>query len=75
MPFRASKLLAAASACAASHELMWQMWNVLGGHGRSPEHARALARPDAREKLIAMIRQARQLDETTVRHLQSALNG
>ena len=38
-------LLAAADACKAQHDLMWDIWNCCGGNGRSPAHVERFADP------------------------------
>ncbi len=74
LPFQASHLMAASSACAEIHELTWKMWGVLGGIGRSAEHARKLAQPAVRRELIELVARAKALDERVARHFRTVLD-
>ena len=69
----APQLYQAAACYAAEHDLMWHVWGLVGGIGRSPEKARQVADPDVRRRIIPLIRQARDLDEEAANHIAAAM--
>jgi len=73
MPFLAPELLAAASCCAEQHALMWKLWDILGGHGRGPDHQQRLCDADRRRQMVPIIRQAREKDARVAEHIERAL--
>jgi len=72
-PGIADDLLAAATCYETEHDLVWEMWGITGGPGRSDEQAESLARPDVRQRLVPLIRRAREQDEEAAGHIESAL--
>ena len=72
-PAMAAELLAAAACYEAEHDLMWQVWNLVGGLGRSDAHARRLAEPTVRRQMAPLILQARAQDEEAGDHIERAL--
>jgi hypothetical protein len=72
-PGMAEELLAAASCCAAEHDLMWKVWELVGGHRRSDEHIRKLAEPDVRRQIVPVILKARDRDAEAAEHIERAL--
>ncbi len=73
LPFRASPLLDAAARCADSHALMWDMWKLLGGHGRGPQNKARLLDAGVREQMKPILRAARQNDVATTECIEKAL--
>jgi hypothetical protein len=69
----AARLYDAASCYAAEHDLMWEVWRLVGGIGRSDEKARRLADRDVRRRIVSVIREARAKDEEAAQHLEAAL--
>lgn len=72
-PAMAQELLAAAACHEAEHDLMWQVWNLVGGLGRSDAHASKLAEPPVRRQMVPLILQARAKDEEAADHIERAL--
>ena len=70
---KAPELLAAASCCAAEHDLMWKVWGLMGGLGHGDAKASKLAEPDVRRQTVPIIHQARDLDAEAADHIESAL--
>lgn len=73
LPHAASRLNEAASHFAREHELMWQMWDVVGGIGRDDNRARSLAKPDVRRRLVSIIHEARDHDSAAAAAIEAAL--
>ncbi len=71
-PAVAEELLAAADCYTAEHDLMWQMWDLTGGHDSGQAYLR-FARREARRKAAALIGQARDLDQRAASYLERAL--
>ncbi|MEW6522732.1 MAG: hypothetical protein AB1445_04015 [Bacillota bacterium] len=71
-PARAGELLAAAACYQKEHDLMWEVWSAVGGHGH-PDAWRALATPGVRREIIALILQAQEQDVKASAHLERAL--
>ena len=69
----APELYAAASCCAAEHDLMWKVWGLVGGIGRDEAKARKLADPDVRRQIVAVIHEARDLDARAAEHVERAI--
>jgi hypothetical protein len=66
--------LSAAAACyEAEHDLMWGVWNLMGGLGFGPEHARKLAQPAVRRQIISLILEARDRDAEAAEQIERAL--
>ena len=72
-PAMAEDLLAAAACYKAEHDLMWQIWNLVGGIGFSDEHVKKLADPDIRRQIVSVIHQAHDKDAEAANHLERAL--
>ena len=70
---KAPELYAAASCCAAEHDLMWKVWGLVGGLGRDDDKVRKLAEPDVRRQIVPIIRQARNMDAKAADHIERAL--
>lgn len=68
-----SRLLKAAGCYAAEHDIMWQVWDCVGGNGRSPEHIKRFADPDTRRKIIGLINKAKAEEVQAITHIQQAL--
>ncbi len=75
LPEAAGSLQAAAACFEAEHELMWQVWELVGGLGRSDEHIRKFAEPQIRRQMVPLIIAARDKDIEATRHLERALLG
>jgi hypothetical protein len=73
IPAMSVELLEAASCYAAEHDLMWQIWNLVGGIGRSDEHVKKLAEPDVRRQIVPIIFRARDKDAEAADHIERAL--
>jgi hypothetical protein len=71
-PVGAVHLLAAAACFEQEHELMWQVWEAVGGNGH-PDAWAALTRPEVRTQIIELIGQAQLLDRTATAHLERAV--
>jgi hypothetical protein len=71
--FDAPELYAAASCCAAEHDLMWKVWACVGGHGHDEAKVRTLAEPDVRRQIADILRQARDLDAEAADHIERGL--
>ncbi|MFP4058177.1 MAG: hypothetical protein ACLF0G_15020 [Candidatus Brocadiia bacterium] len=71
--FDAPELYAAASCCAAEHDLMWKVWGCVGGQGHDEDKVRKLAEPEVRRHIAPIIRQARDLDARAAEHIERAL--
>jgi hypothetical protein len=67
------RLFAAAACLAEEHDLMWEVWALAGGIGRSEEHALEFAKPDARRRMAPIILRARAKLEEAAEHIEQAL--
>jgi hypothetical protein len=74
LPLAAGPLLAAVARYEAEHDLMWQLWNLVGGVGFSEEHVRKLADPAIRREMVPIILQARDLDTEAAGQIERALD-
>jgi hypothetical protein len=54
-------------------ELMWQVWNEVGGIGRDDKRARELAKPEVRRRIVSLIREARDHDIAAADAIEAAL--
>jgi hypothetical protein len=68
----AEELLMAAACYAAEHDLMWQVWNLVGGID-NPEAYLKLAEPAVRRQIVPVILQARDRDAEAADHIERAL--
>jgi AraC-like DNA-binding protein len=71
-PGAAGHLLEASGLLKRVCDCAWEMWGWLGGMGMGEKQARSLARRDIREKCIAQIKKARDLDAQAAGHLKQA---
>ncbi|NQT89517.1 hypothetical protein HQ560_22295 [bacterium] len=69
----APALYAAASCCAAEHDLMWKVWGLVGGLGRDEDKVRKLADPDVRKQIVPIIHAARDREAQAANHIERAL--
>jgi hypothetical protein len=73
LPYRAAAELLHAAACYAEiHALMWRVWDLAGGNG-NPDAWRLFARPEARQRIAAVLREACRQDEMAVGSIERAL--
>jgi len=72
-PAMAEELSAAAECYRAEHDLMWQIWNLVGGIGFSDEHVKRLAEPAIRRKIVPIIHQAGDKDAEAAARIERAL--
>lgn len=72
-PAMREALLAAAACYEAEHDLMWQLWGLVGGIGRSDDHVKKLAEPAVRGPMAPLILQAREKDAEAADHIERAL--
>ncbi|MDY7041299.1 MAG: hypothetical protein SVX38_10600, partial [Chloroflexota bacterium] len=70
----AEELLVAAKCYGAEHDLMWEIWNLVGGIGFSDEHVKKLAEPDVRRQMVPIIHRARDKDAEAADHIECALD-
>jgi hypothetical protein len=62
-----------AAACyAAEHDLMWKLWDLVGGNG-NPDAYRHFADPAVRRQMVPVIRQAQEQDAQAAEHIAQAL--
>ena len=54
------------------HELMWRVWDLVGGNG-NPDAWRKFADPDVRRKITTAILQARDKDAAAADHIERVL--
>ena len=71
-PGRQAEVLHAAACYAAEHDLMWEIWELVGGIGNREAH-RAMADPNVRKEIAEVIRQARDQDARAAEHVERAL--
>jgi hypothetical protein len=69
----AAEAAAAARCFEAEHDLMWQIWGLLGGNGCSDERAHRLASPTTRRSIVPIILQAMEKDRRAADHIEQAL--
>jgi hypothetical protein len=69
----AEELSAAAACYRAEHDLMWEIWNLVGGTGFSDEQVRKLAEPAVRRQIAQIIGQARDRDAEAAHQIERAL--
>jgi hypothetical protein len=66
------ELLRAAACCAGEHDLMWKVWDLVGGNGYPEAHLK-LADPAIRRQIVPLILQARDKDAEAADHIARAL--
>ena len=52
-------LMLAAEACKAQHDLMWEIWKLVGGNRRGAEQRTAFLKPEVRQAIVPLILKAR----------------
>lgn len=72
-PDMAESLLPAAACYEAQHDLMWEIWGLMGGLGVSDEHVKTLAQPATRRDIVPVILKARELDAEAADLVERAL--
>jgi hypothetical protein len=72
-PKMAAALYHAAACYATEHDLMWQIWTLLGGVGFSELQARNLAKTEIRRQIVPLILQAREKDLEAAQYIERAL--
>jgi hypothetical protein len=71
-----AKALYQAAACyAAEHDLMWKIWDLLGGTGFSEVQVRNLAKAEIRRQIVPLILQAQAKDREAANYIERALAG
>ncbi len=68
----AEDLLHSAACFAAVHDLMWQLWDQVGGNG-NPDAWRYFADPTVRRRMVPIIQQAREKDAQGIEYISQAL--
>ena len=66
-------LLAAAECYKAEHDLMWEIWGLVGGNQRGQEQKKAFLDPEVRRRIAPVIDQARDQDVAATQHIEAAL--
>lgn len=64
------QLLAAASCYARMHRLMWDVWGCAGGIGGDDAKVAQGTTPEARRRIAALLREARDADAAAAEHLE-----
>ena len=72
-PAMAVELLAAAECYEAEHDLMWDVWDLMGGRDFSDELVNRLAEPAVRRQIAPLILQARDRDAEAADYVEEAL--
>lgn len=73
LPEVKDELLAAAQCYRTEHDLMWQIWGVVGGNQRGAAQKQAFLQPELRRRIAVLIRQAQEQDAVAGDHLERAL--
>jgi hypothetical protein len=67
--------LSAAIECyEAEHSLMWKIWGLVGGIGRSDKKVKKFTEPEIRRQIAPIILQARDKDAEAADHIEKALS-
>ncbi len=69
------EVLKAAACFAQEHDLMWAVWDAVGGIGREPDRPLNFQKPEVRRKLVEILRQTQALDDEAAGHIEKALSG
>ncbi|HEX2988403.1 MAG TPA: hypothetical protein VHS06_09550 [Chloroflexota bacterium] len=69
----AEQLLAAAACYEKEHDLMWELWEAVGGNGVSEDRVLRLADPEVRRGMVSIILLASELDEEAAGQIERAL--
>lgn len=72
-PAMKEELVVAAACYEAEHDLMWQIWGLVGGLGRSDEQINKLAEPEVRRQVAAVILESRDKDADAADNIEQAL--
>lgn len=72
-PIMADHLSAAADCYQAQHDLMWEIWNLMGGNDFSDDRVRQLAEPAVRQQIAPLILRARDKEAEAADYLERAL--
>ena len=72
-PAMADDLQNAADCYKAEHDLMWKIWNLMGGYGHDEAKVRLFAEPEVRSQMIPLIHEARDKDAEAIQHIERAL--
>jgi hypothetical protein len=68
------ELISAAGCFEMEHDLMWQVWGMVGGNGRSDEQVRKLAEPATRREVSAAVLRALEQDIEAAGWIEQALS-
>lgn len=71
-PAMADELQAAVGCYDREHDLMWKIWGLVGGAGHPQAHTK-FAEPGVREQIVAIVKEAKALDEKAADHLEEYL--
>lgn len=71
-PEAAEPIRKAARLYREQHDLMWKVWDAGGGNGMEEVNVRALARPESRQAVAALLPQAYDLDARALEQLERA---
>jgi predicted transcriptional regulator YdeE len=67
-------LLNAAACFVEEHDLMWQVWGLVGGNGQPDENVHRLADPGVRRNIVPLILRAREKDAEAADLIEEALS-
>lgn len=73
LPVTSEPLCSAIGRYQAEHDLMWQLWDLVGGINYSEDHVRKLAKPATRHQMVPIILQARDRDAKAAEEIERAL--
>lgn len=73
VPDIAGELQTAAKAYLEEHDLMWRIWDLEGGIGRSDENVRTFSESATRKKMVPLIHVAKDKDKIAVECLERVL--
>ncbi len=57
------------------HDVMWKIWNAVGGLGVNPTKAKRFAQPEVRGKVVELLKEARESDKKALAYMKAALDG
>jgi hypothetical protein len=73
-PTHEEDLFAAAECFEAEHDLMWKIWELVGGNGCSDDHVRKLAEPAVRQRIAQIILLAKEKEQEAAGWIEQALH-
>ncbi len=73
LPHTTEPLQAALGCFKKEHQLMWQIWGLVGGHGFEDDKVQKFAEPQVREQMVPLILAARDCDEQAAEYMAEAL--